>query len=74
MTVTVVRKERIKVPAGTFDALVLHPSINIDELDPEVDLDVCRGAKAAHPIVYLMTNSFGFGGINCVSVLRRHDD
>ena len=23
---------------------VLHPSINIDELDPEIDLDVCRGA------------------------------
>ena len=27
VTVTVVRKERIKVPAGTFDAIVLHPSI-----------------------------------------------
>ena len=27
VTVTVVRKERIKVPAGTFDAIVLHPTI-----------------------------------------------
>ena len=27
VTVTVVRRERIKVPAGTFDALVLHPTI-----------------------------------------------
>jgi 3-oxoacyl-(acyl-carrier-protein) synthase len=52
---------------------VLHPSINIDEQDSEVDLDVCRGAKVAHPVEHLMKNAFGFGGINCVSVLRRYD-
>ncbi|MCE7874965.1 hypothetical protein DYH09_32005 [bacterium CPR1] len=49
----------------------LHPSINIDELDPEVDLDVCRGRAAEHPMRYVMKNSFGFGGINSVSILRR---
>ena len=27
VTVSVVRRERIKVPAGTFDAIVLHPTI-----------------------------------------------
>jgi hypothetical protein len=27
VTVTVVRREKIKVPAGTFDAIVLHPTI-----------------------------------------------
>jgi hypothetical protein len=27
VTVTVVRRERIRVPAGTFDAIVLHPTI-----------------------------------------------
>lgn len=27
VTVTVVRRERIKVPAGTFDAIVLHPTV-----------------------------------------------
>ncbi|PWU11188.1 MAG: beta-ketoacyl-ACP synthase [Terriglobia bacterium] len=48
----------------------LHPSINIDELDPEVDLDVCRDGAAEYPVRYLMKNSFGFGGINCVSILR----
>jgi 3-oxoacyl-(acyl-carrier-protein) synthase len=51
---------------------VLHPSINIEELDPEVDLDVCRGTRVAHSVEYFMKNSFGFGGINCVSVIRRH--
>jgi 3-oxoacyl-(acyl-carrier-protein) synthase len=49
----------------------LHPSINIDELDPEVDLDVCRGAAVEHRVDILMKNSFGFGGINCVSLFGR---
>jgi 3-oxoacyl-(acyl-carrier-protein) synthase len=50
----------------------LHPSINIDELDPEVDLDVCRGSgPVAWPVQTMMKNSFGFGGINCVSILSR---
>jgi 3-oxoacyl-(acyl-carrier-protein) synthase len=51
----------------------LHPSINIDELDPEVDIDVCRGQAVDHEINYMMKNSFGFGGINCVSILKRWD-
>jgi 3-oxoacyl-(acyl-carrier-protein) synthase len=53
---------------------VLHPSINIEELDPEIDLDVCRGTKVTHSVEHLVKNSFGFGGIDCVSVLRRHRD
>jgi 3-oxoacyl-(acyl-carrier-protein) synthase len=51
----------------------LHPSINIDELDPEVDLDVCAGQAVAHEARYIMKNSFGFGGINCVSILKRFE-
>jgi 3-oxoacyl-(acyl-carrier-protein) synthase len=49
----------------------LHPSINIDSIDPEIDLDVCAGESQAHQIEYALKNSFGFGGINCVSVLKR---
>jgi 3-oxoacyl-(acyl-carrier-protein) synthase len=56
-----------------MNAGVLHPSINIDDLDPEVDLDVCRGGAVPHPVRYLMKNSFGFGGINAVSVFGRGD-
>jgi 3-oxoacyl-(acyl-carrier-protein) synthase len=51
----------------------LHPSINIDELDPEVDLEVCRGRVVEASVKYVMKNSFGFGGINCVSILKRFD-
>jgi 3-oxoacyl-(acyl-carrier-protein) synthase len=52
---------------------VLHPSINIEEMDPAIELDVCRGTKTPHVVQHVMKNAFGFGGINCVSVLRRAD-
>ena len=52
----------------------LHPSINIDELDPEVDLDICRGTTPVDwPVRILLKNSFGFGGINCVSLIARYE-
>lgn len=51
----------------------LHPSINIEELDPEVDVDVCRGQSVKHPVRVLMKNSFGFGGINCISLFGAGD-
>lgn len=49
----------------------LHPSINIDELDPEIDLDVCNGKAVDHKVDIFMKNSFGFGGINAVSLFKR---
>lgn len=49
----------------------LHPSINVFERDPEIDLDVCDApGPVAHESRYCLKNSFGFGGINCVSILR----
>jgi 3-oxoacyl-(acyl-carrier-protein) synthase len=48
---------------------MLHPSINIENLDPEVDLDVCRGKAVPHEVRYLMKDSFGFGGVNAISIL-----
>jgi 3-oxoacyl-(acyl-carrier-protein) synthase len=49
----------------------LHPSINVDEIDPEIDLDVCANRGTDWDIRYVMKNSFGFGGINSVSIFRR---
>jgi 3-oxoacyl-(acyl-carrier-protein) synthase len=50
----------------------LHPSINIDNIDPTVDLDVCRGSRQAYNVDLLMKNSFGFGGLNSVSLIRKY--
>ena len=49
----------------------LHPTINVDDLDPEVDLDVCANAAVAYPVQVMMKNSFGFGGINCCALYRK---
>ncbi len=51
----------------------VHGSINIEELDPEVDLDVCPNHSRDLDVEVLVKNSFGFGGINCCSVIRRID-
>jgi len=51
----------------------LPPTINLEHPDPACDLDCLRGeGRAAAPGVVL-TNSFGFGGINAAVVLRRPD-
>jgi 3-oxoacyl-(acyl-carrier-protein) synthase len=56
-----------------MNANKLHPSINIDDLEPEIDLDVCRGRVLDHPIRYVMKNSFGFGGINSVAIFKKYE-
>lgn len=52
----------------------LHPSINIDEMDPEIDLDVCPGKAVDYEVKCFMKNSFGFGGINCVSLFKKYEE
>ena len=50
----------------------LHPSINIESIDPDVDLDVCANEPCEHEINYFVKNSFGFGGINCCGLYKRY--
>ncbi|MFF1417407.1 beta-ketoacyl-ACP synthase II [Streptomyces sp. NPDC058280] len=48
------------------------PTINLDDLDDEVDADVVRGEPRALPsgTISAINNSFGFGGHNVVLALR----
>ncbi|MCK6508875.1 beta-ketoacyl-[acyl-carrier-protein] synthase family protein [Myxococcota bacterium] len=52
----------------------LHPSINIENIDPNVDLQVCPNEPVKHQIRLMLKNSFGFGGINCCSLLKLYED
>ncbi len=50
---------------------VLHPTINLDEPDPECDLDYVPHTKRQWTINYALSNSFGFGGHNVTLVVGR---
>ncbi|MBW2735218.1 MAG: beta-ketoacyl-[acyl-carrier-protein] synthase family protein [Deltaproteobacteria bacterium] len=52
----------------------LHPSINIEERDSRVDLDVCANEPVEHQIEIMLKNSFGFGGINVCSLIKRYSN
>lgn len=50
----------------------LHPTINVQRLDPEIDLDVILEPRDFQ-IELMLKNSFGFGGINCCSLIKRYE-
>jgi 3-oxoacyl-(acyl-carrier-protein) synthase len=51
----------------------LHPSINVDEQDQAIELDVCRTGSVPLHVEYFLKNAFGFGGYNAVSLFGRYD-
>jgi 3-oxoacyl-[acyl-carrier-protein] synthase II len=47
------------------------PTVNLENLDPACDLDHVTGDGRAFSPEYLLSNSFGFGGINAALVFRK---
>jgi 3-oxoacyl-(acyl-carrier-protein) synthase len=47
----------------------LHPTINLDNPDPELDLDFVPLQSRPHRIGKAISNAFGFGGINSCLVI-----
>ncbi|MXY24922.1 MAG: beta-ketoacyl-ACP synthase II [Acidobacteria bacterium] len=52
---------------------VAPPTINLENPDPDCDLDYVANARREMPITYALSNSFGFGGTNASLLLRRYD-
>ncbi len=49
---------------------IIPPTINLTEHDPECDLDIVTELRKAD-IEYAISNSFGFGGLNAVLVMKK---
>ncbi|HYS79903.1 MAG TPA: beta-ketoacyl-ACP synthase II [Anaeromyxobacteraceae bacterium] len=61
---------------SVFSALALHtgvlpPTINVEEQDPECDLDVIPNTARERRVEAVLSNSFGFGGTNAVLCFKR---
>jgi 3-oxoacyl-[acyl-carrier-protein] synthase II len=66
--------------SGAFEAAIcalalqrewVPPTVNLDVADPACDLDYVPHAGRASRVEHVMSNSFGFGGINAALVFRR---
>ena len=69
--------------AGSVEAIVcllairdgmLPPTVNLDNPDPECDLDYIPNHARHKAIDVALSNSFGFGGQNITLILRRYTD
>ena len=61
-----------------MERVVVHPTINLDQPDPACDLDYVPHVAREHPQRYVLSNSYAFGGTECVhrlaaGVVRRAD-
>jgi len=53
---------------------VAPPTANLDEPDPECDLDYVPKVQRPMAIEYALSNSFGFGGTNGALLFKRYDN
>jgi len=49
------------------------PTINLDNPDPECDLDYVPHTSRKMPVRYALSNSFGFGGTNAALLFKKYE-
>ncbi len=63
--------------AGISALAVYHdevpPTINLDNPDPECDLDYVPHTSRKMPVRYALSNSFGFGGTNAALLFKKYE-
>lgn len=52
---------------------IIHPTINYENPDPECNLDYVPNVARKKDVRTVLTNSFGFGGINACLVFKRFE-
>jgi len=53
---------------------IVPPTANLNDPDPQLDLDYVAGAPRPMPVTIAMNESFGFGGQNNVVILRKYEE
>ena len=58
---------------GAFNDGVVHPTINVDNVDPDCDIPglVKNEAREIGNVNYILNNSFGMLGINSVVIIKK---
>ncbi len=59
--------------AMSFEHEWLPPTVNLASPDPECDLDYVPSSGRTQRVDVALSNSFGFGGVNAVLVMKRPD-
>lgn len=50
---------------------IVPPTINLDNLDPEIDVDVTPNTPKKKNLEYVLNNGFGFGGHNATLIFKK---
>lgn len=53
---------------------IIPPTINLDETEPELDLNYTPKVVARKDINYALSNTFGFGGHNATILVKKFDE
>lgn len=59
--------------AKTIEKGVIHPSINLFNKDPEINLNIITETTESRHIQNVLSNSFGFGGQNCSVIFSKFE-
>jgi 3-oxoacyl-[acyl-carrier-protein] synthase II len=58
----------------SMQAGIVHPTINYENPDPDLDLDYVPNQAREMPVPFAISNSLGFGGHNTCLLVGRHVD
>jgi 3-oxoacyl-[acyl-carrier-protein] synthase II len=60
----------------SFEDYIVHPTINVDQLDPECSFDnlVINEPRKVDKVNYILNNSFGMLGINSVVIIKKFEE
>ena len=59
------------IVAKTISTGQIHPTANLDRMDPACTFDAVRGQTRETNIRIALTNSFGFGGTNAALIMKK---